>query len=195
MIPAKFIQQLVTLGDRADLDFPNAESYFEVLRPYTKFMVGSWNDWYPICDSLSIEENVAVLKSLVLTERIAGIGFIDSGSSAIWVYRRLAIRASYRLSYELACWVIDNSNNPWMPFGFSREVQYFKNHRDKFTDESDISLVNRIKNEINKDRLPTIMKEDQEKSERLVQKQLIAEERKALKHQRDKDYYEGLDKK
>jgi hypothetical protein len=83
-----------------------------------------WRDWHPVCDALSEMDLIALVKGLTLAERHAGWGG-GSVSPVIWAYRKLDERTSYRISCEVAQWVIHHSDNEYSPFGGPGKRQLF----------------------------------------------------------------------
>jgi hypothetical protein len=120
----EIINKLIELGRLDNLDDPSIATDFEQFRRYEYLSRTTWRELYPICESLSIDDHIALLKAVVMAMRYAGW---DSGSVApcIWVYKKLEERVSNKVAREIATWVIDRSNNPWAPFGTQKARESF----------------------------------------------------------------------
>lgn len=125
----EIINKLVELGRLDNLDDPSTAADFEQFRPYEYLSRTGWGEWYPICESLSIDDHISLLKAVVMAMRYAGW---DSGSVApcIWVYKKLEERVSNKVATEIAAWVIDRCNNPWVPFGTQKARKLFSATKD-----------------------------------------------------------------
>lgn len=120
----EIIKKLIELGRLDNLDDPSIASDFEQFRPYEYLGRIHWREWYSVCESLSVDDHIALLKAVVMAMRYAGW---DGGSVApcIWVYKKLEERVSNKVATEMATWVIDRSNNPWVPFGTQKARALF----------------------------------------------------------------------
>jgi hypothetical protein len=120
----KLLTKLIELGRLDSLDAPSIATDFEQFRPYEYLSRTGWGEWYPICESLSIDDHIALLKAVVMAMRYAGW---DSGSVApcIWVYKKLEERVSNKVAKEMATWIIDRCDNPWAPFGTQKARESF----------------------------------------------------------------------
>jgi len=174
MVPVQFIEQLIKLGTLLDAEKPEKAIHFKNLKTYEKYMVGTWQDWYPICESLSINDHIALFKALVLAEKHAQIGGADSGSSGVWVYRKLDKRLTYSESLKIALWTIQNSNNSYLPFGNIPDRIFFEDNTEKFQRESKQSLVAQIRLERSLIKTALLKHEAQIKDEKLQQKRIRA---------------------
>ena len=187
-IPFEFIKQLIIVGRHG----VSGEDACRSLRPFDRYMVGTWNKWYPICDGLSIEDHIFMLKGLILNERHAGDFSIDSGSSAIWVYRGLEPRITLENCMQLAHWIIDNSHNPWLPFGNHVDKAYFIDNQKRFNCSFNGTLTQWIHTERGKDRFEKLQAEQIESLARKNAKRERAAARLERKILRDQQRYNHL---
>lgn len=75
----------------------------------------NWKDWNYVCDTLSEEQLIKLIKSLTLVEKeLQWIG--GSVSSVIWIFKALERRGSLCVE-EIADWVLRHTNNPYLPYG------------------------------------------------------------------------------
>jgi hypothetical protein len=136
----EIINKLIELGRLDNLDDPSIAADFEQFRPYEYLGRIHWREWYPVCESLSVDDHIALLKAVVMAMRYAGW---DGGSVApcIWVYNKLEARVSNKVAKEMATWVIDRCDNPWAPFGTQKARKFFIAAKDTdFTDDDSDSL-------------------------------------------------------
>jgi len=180
-IPAEFINALISIGKHENAGVGECCA----LRLFDQYMVGTWNEWYPVCAMLSAEDHISLLRGLIFNEKHAGVYAVDSGSSAVWVYRKLEDKISCERCFRIARWILEHSQNPWLPFGNERDRAYFSNNMQKFDGGFDGTLTQRIHLERGKDRSKILHKEAEEKAERLKTKQVKAEEHVSRKRLRD----------
>jgi hypothetical protein len=130
----EIINKLIELGRLDNLDDPSIAADFEQFRPYEYLGRIHWREWYPVCESLAVDDHIALLKAVVMAMRYAGW---DGGSVApcIWVYNKLEERVSNKVAREMAAWVIDRCDNPWAPFGTQKARKLFIAAKD--TDSAD----------------------------------------------------------
>lgn len=170
---AEIINKLLELGRLDNLDDPSMAADFEQFRPYESLSRTHWSEWDHICESLSVDDHIALLKAIVMAMRYAGW---DSGSVApcIWVYRKLEERVSRKVAREIAIWVIDRSNNPWAPFGTQKARESLIATKDTdFTDDDSGNLRSKL-----------IFMESAEYSERENARQEIENEQQIVKAKR-----------
>lgn len=125
----EIIKILIELGKLDNLDDPSIATAFAQFRPYEYLSRIQWREWYTVCELLSIDEHIALLKAVVMAMRYAGW---DSGSVApgIWIYKKIEERVSKKQALEIAMWVIDRCDNPWMPFGTQKARKIFVDSYD-----------------------------------------------------------------
>ena len=118
-ISNSIIESLVSIGKLADIDGQNIAEVVVPLREHEPLCRLHWASWHSVCARLSVVDHIALLKGLVMAEHYAGW---NSGSVApgIWVYGKLEDRIPGKEAVEIALWVIERSNNGYMPFGSSR---------------------------------------------------------------------------
>lgn len=74
-----------------------------------------WSEWDSVTRLMGTPDVLALFRGLVLTEkRLRWSG--GSVAGAIWVFRELDHRDS-SLGSAAADWALENSDNPWVPFG------------------------------------------------------------------------------
>ena len=120
----EIINKLIEIGRLDNLDNSSIAADFEQFRPFDYIGRIHWREWYPVCESLSVDDHIALLKAVVMAMRYAGW---DGGSVApcIWVYNKLEERVSPKVAKEMAIWVIDRCDNPWAPFGTQKARKLF----------------------------------------------------------------------
>lgn len=188
MIVAKFIE----LGRQESLDEPSTASKFTQFRGYQHLSCLHWKDWYPVCENLSIDDHVALLKAVVMAMRYSGW---DSGSVApgIWIYKKLEEKVQLNAAAEIALWVIERCSNPWMPFGTQKARQIFITHQKDFIGDDDAgSLAWKIhfletSDRIQREQIQLELQKQQqaEKAKRLEMKKELAEAHLARKSEKE----------
>ena len=90
-VPQHIVDKLIKLGSITNLDEPDIAADFDQLRSYEYLGRIHWRGWFSVCDSLSIEEHIILLKAVVMAMRYSGW---DGGSVApgIWVFKKLEER-------------------------------------------------------------------------------------------------------
>ena len=128
-VSQQIVNKLIELGRRDNLDEPSIAADFEQFRPYEHLGRIHWREWNSVCEGLSIEEHISLLKAVVMAMRYSGW---DGGSVApgIWVFKKLEERIPNKQVAEIAKWVIEHSDNPWMPFGNQRDRVLFIANQD-----------------------------------------------------------------
>lgn len=115
-LPEAALSALIELGD----GLPNAPDpdLLDALRPHDSVNRQSWTIWDGIVDNLSEPQHAALARGLVIAEKeLSWSG--GSVASAIWVFRAFERRfPSY--AEVLAEWMLQNSDNPWVPFTTNR---------------------------------------------------------------------------
>jgi len=144
VVPKEFIEKLIELGKIQDIENPDVRSQFIVLKPFENYMVGTWQEWFPVCERLPGDDHVALMRALVFAEHYAQIGGQDSGSSGVWVYRKLQERLSYREAFEIAKWVVKYTRSAYLPFGNIPNRMFFEEHLEKFDCEYEGTLLKKI---------------------------------------------------
>lgn len=123
-VPQHIVDKLIELGRRENLDDPSIAAEFELFRQYEYLSRIHWREWYPVCEDLSIEDHTALLKAVVMAMRFSDW---DSGSVApgIWIYKKLEEKVPKTVVDEIARWIIERSDNQWMPFGRVKARELF----------------------------------------------------------------------
>lgn len=127
-VPQQIIDKLIELGRCDNIDAPALSPDFEQFRPYEYLGRVHWREWYPVCENLSIDDHIALLKAVVMAMRYSGW---DGGSVApgIWIYNKLTEKVPSNIANEIALWIIERSENQYMPFGSCRDRELFINNR------------------------------------------------------------------
>ena len=118
------IEKLIALGAIEDIEAPDKKVLFDRVRQLSYLNRQALNSWSDVCDNLSVPDHLALLKAVTLAEKY----FNWKGGSvaaAIWVYRSLENKVDYSASCRIAQWVINNSDNDWVPFGSSVKRSLF----------------------------------------------------------------------
>lgn len=123
-VPQHIIDKLIGLGKKDNFDEPSISAEYEQFRTYEYLSRIHWREWHPVCENLPIDDHIALLKAVVMAMRYSGW---DSGSVAPchWVYGKLKDKIPQKVADDIASWMIEHSDNPWMPFGRQGERERF----------------------------------------------------------------------
>ncbi len=179
----EIINKLIELGRLDNLDDPSMSADFEQFRPFEYLGRIHWREWYPVCESLSVDDHIALLKAVVMAMRYAGW---DGGSVApcIWVYKKLEERVSSKVATEIAIWVIDRCDNPWAPFGTQKARKLFIATKDNGSADDDSGSLS----------LKLMFMESVEHAERLQASGKIEKEQQIAKAKRLEKRNQGVEK-
>ena len=127
-VPQQIINKLIELGRRENIDDPSVSADFVQFCPYEYLGRVHWREWYPVCENLSTDDHIALLKAVVMAMRYSGW---DGGSVApgIWIYNKLTEKVPSSIANEIAQWIIERSDNEYMYFGSCRDRELFINNR------------------------------------------------------------------
>lgn len=178
MIP-ELISGLLDVGKTIDsLSTDELGAKLEPLKTYKVFLEdnnASSHRWLLACRKLSIENHVALVKALVLA--IDYFQCCGSNSVVVSPFRALNEKLPCRKTFMVANWIVKNSNCPWVPFGNSGDVIFFKQHTELFEVDSDFTLMQLIHHEREKVRLAREQNDVDQKEKRLLAKQIKHQER------------------
>lgn len=148
-IATETVKVLVNAGSLAEDD----NAALELLSPIkNKDYINRlhWEKWRNVTNKLSINELIALVKSLVLAEyffRWAG----GSVSSVIWTYREVE-RRDRETANVLADWVLQRTHNPYAPFGSqnygAKSLPEYQKLSEKHRDKINIGIQDQKESEI-----------------------------------------------
>jgi len=115
-VPEEVLRDLICLGSNSAR--ASDDAILARLAPCDEVNRLHWNAWDAATQALGESDHDHLARGLVTAEeqlRWSG----GSVAGAIWVYRSFA-RKFPNSAETLACWMLANSNNPWVPFGSNR---------------------------------------------------------------------------
>ena len=112
------INRLIELGGELSLDDEIVTNKYNDLRREDSINRLYWRDWDEVTRDLNTENLAALIKALTMCERCFGWQG-SSVSSVIWTFRELRRRDTVQ-SEEIAKWVLERTNNEYVPFGTIR---------------------------------------------------------------------------
>ncbi len=120
--PVERIEQLISIGqeiEKGSGDLTSIDSSLGWLKN-----VYHHDQWTSVCQNLSTDKHIALLKAVTLAYSRLNIGG-GSVAAPIWIYRVLDERICFCESCHIAKWMIDHSLNDWIPFGSSIKRNIF----------------------------------------------------------------------
>ncbi len=115
MIPEHVLQKLITAGITDDPFGSDSLAILESIKEHHEVNSLRPETWQAICEPLSSEDLVAIIKSLTVLEEKLGWK-AGSVSGIIWVTKILQWRFSDKYS-SVVDWVLQRTSNPYAPFG------------------------------------------------------------------------------
>ena len=110
------IQELINIGNTES--FENL-SEFVLKYPehrYGQLMRQSYQFWYSIMETLTNNETISLIKSLTIAEKDIHGWKAGSVSPVVWLFRKLRERTKSDHK-ELSDWIINNTENSYLPYG------------------------------------------------------------------------------
>ncbi len=117
MRPTSQVLNRIIEASHSDLGESEWRERYSDLAPFRSINTLHWSDWDEVTLGLSDEDLVALTKGMAKCEmqfRWSG----GSVSAVIWLFRALEGRVSDTAG--LANWLMENSDNPYIPFGTNR---------------------------------------------------------------------------
>jgi len=118
-IPKRLVELLIELDH--GLGVTPSSSYEAILSelvPHDDINRLHWHSWDAATDGLSVDDHEALVRGLAMAEK--GLRWCGGSVSAvIWTYRSFERKAQQRAN-ALADWILEYSDNPYEPFGYSR---------------------------------------------------------------------------
>ena len=131
-IPNIVLKNLIELGKSLDMADAEKNQFFELLKPHAECCCAHWNAWNYATEKLAGDELFNLVRGLVIAEKSLTGWNGGSVSPIIWVFRTYEKKGSGSPD-ELADWVMQNSDNNYVPYGLSRvscrSVEEFKAYR------------------------------------------------------------------
>jgi len=118
-ISPRVLELLVELG-RASVDEITSVSdkLLSELAPHDHINRLHWNSWDAVTEGLGSDDHEMLVRGLAVAEK--GLRWCGGSVSAvIWTYRSFETKAPERAN-ALADWMLKYSDNPYVPFGYSR---------------------------------------------------------------------------
>ncbi|MCG3775033.1 MAG: hypothetical protein JW395_1861 [Nitrospira sp.] len=117
VVPETAVQTFIAIGQH-DADDSELDSLVACVARLDRVNRLHWSSWNAVTDRMSNDDVLALFRGLIIVEkRLRWTG--GSVSAAIWVFRALSDRNDPRTD-SIADWALENSDNPWVPFGSSR---------------------------------------------------------------------------
>ncbi len=117
-IPTHILDMLIQWGSKQSGDAPLTETQNTELASDDQINRLHWRSWYAVTDDMSIEPHEALIRGLAFAEKeFNWCG--GSVSAVIWTFRSFARKDPERAD-ALAEWLLQYSDNPWVPFGSYR---------------------------------------------------------------------------
>jgi len=114
-IDRKIIEKLIEIGNSPYPDQPEKIPGLIDIKDSDYINRLHWNDWDVVTIKMPLDDLVALVKGLALSERYHG-WMEGSVSSVIWTFREVERRDIER-SNRLADWILPRTRNPYVPFG------------------------------------------------------------------------------
>ncbi len=117
MINPKLIDKLISAGRSPEAKLGQITKEIEDLAPYGSINTRGPDFWKTIPPDIKDDDLFAIIRAVTLAEK----EYQWSGGSAaavIWIFRKIQLR-SLPLSDEVANWVLANTENYYLPFGFN----------------------------------------------------------------------------
>lgn len=118
VISCAVLRDLILLGE-AETPAAADDLLLNCLGPFDATNRQHWNTWNAATSSLNEEDLRRLARGLVIVEERLRRWSGGSVTGAIWVYRSFERRFP-QAAEALAAWMLEHSNNPWVPFGSNR---------------------------------------------------------------------------
>jgi hypothetical protein len=131
-IPNIVLKNLIELGKSSNEAKAERNHLFEQLKPHVECCYAHWNTWSYATEKLSADDLFNLVRGLVVAETALPGWNGGSVSPIIWAFKAYERTATIS-SDELATWVMQNSDNEYVPYGVNRigcrSVDEFKAYR------------------------------------------------------------------
>jgi len=119
VIPNHVLKKLIALGEISKCDDAGRHQLYDSLRPFDSCGRTHANAWIAATDGFSLEELSSLARGLVVAEESMPGWNGGSVSGVIWIFRAYQKKAPEKAD-ALANWILENSTNPFVPYGSNR---------------------------------------------------------------------------